>query len=304
MLVAAAAAPALASAHHVLGDGAGKAPHTPVVDAHVHCFAGAANREFLYHPAGPYQPAGASPPELLLERMIGAGVDHAIIVHPEPYQDDHRYLEHCLKVGAGRLKGTCLFFARRDDTETRLRELIKRRPGQIVALRIHAYAPERLPPFGTPELRALWRMAADLGLAVQLHFEPRYGLAFEPLIKEFSRTTVIIDHLGRPQFATLAEHAAVVRWAKFDNTVMKLSVLTERFTYPHRDLTPFVRDAVKAFGAGRLIYGGGFDDKATAASYRAMRERVRGFIADLPAEDQGKVLGGNAARIFGFGHGA
>jgi hypothetical protein len=28
--------------------------------------------------------------------MEGAGVDYAIVVHPEPYRDDH--LEHCLPV--------------------------------------------------------------------------------------------------------------------------------------------------------------------------------------------------------------
>ncbi len=33
--------------------------------------------------------------------MTEGGVDHAVVVHPEPYQDDHRYLEHCLAVGKG-----------------------------------------------------------------------------------------------------------------------------------------------------------------------------------------------------------
>ena len=124
---------------------------------------------------------------------------------------------------------------------------VKHAPGQIVAVRIHAYAPERLPPFGTPELRALWRAAADLGLAVQLHFEPRYGLAFEPLIQEFSKTTVIIDHLGRPQFATPAEHAvrSCRQQACMTTPSLKLSVLTERFTYPHRDMTPFRSGAMR-----------------------------------------------------------
>ncbi|HZK83014.1 MAG TPA: amidohydrolase family protein [Humisphaera sp.] len=301
VLIATAGAPilaALASADGATPDGERR---MPVVDTHVHCFAGAADREFPYHPRGPYAPQAASPPELLLERMDQAQVDHAIIVHPEPYQDDHRYLEHCLKVGAGRLKATCLFFAGRKDSVARLRDLVARNGKGIVALRIHAYAPERQPPFGKPELRALWQAAADLGLAIQLHFEPRYGLAFEPLIAEFSKTPVIIDHLGRPEFATPAEHAAVLRWSRFENTTMKLSALPRREQYPHRDIAPFVRDAVSAFTPSRLMYGGGFDDKATAASYRATRERVRSFVADLTPAEQAKILGGNAARLFGFG---
>ena len=52
-----------------------------------------------------------------------------------------------------------------------MRELAKKVP--LVAARVHAYNPDRLPPFGKPELRDLWKLAGDLGLAVQLHFEPR-----------------------------------------------------------------------------------------------------------------------------------
>ncbi|QXD26297.1 amidohydrolase family protein [Opitutia bacterium ISCC 51] len=52
--------------------------------------------------------------------------------------------------------------------------------------------------FDKPELRKLWQMASDHGLAVQIHMEPRYAPGFEPLIKEFKETRVIIDHLGRP----------------------------------------------------------------------------------------------------------
>ena len=132
----------------------------------------------------------------------------------------------------GKLKGTCLFFADRPGSLDRMAELVKRHEGQIVAARIHAYAPDRLPPFGKPELRAFWKQVGDLGLAVQLHFEPRYAPGFEPLIREFPRTTVIIDHLGRPFQGTPQEHAVVLGWAKLPNTVMKLSSLPEKDAVP------------------------------------------------------------------------
>ena len=153
----------------------------PVIDTHLHCFAGKDDPRFPYHPEGPYQPAEPATPEHLLRCMAEAGVDHAVVVHPEPYQDDHRYLEHCLEVGQGKLKGTCLFFADRPGSLDRMTALVKKHEGRIVAARIHAYAPDRLPPFGKPELRAFWKHVGDLGLAVQLHFEPRYAPGFEPL---------------------------------------------------------------------------------------------------------------------------
>ena len=267
----------------------------PVVDTHLHCFAGLKDPRFPYHRDGPYQPDAPATPERLVELMDGAGVDDAIVVHPEPYQDDHRYLEHCLEVGKGRLKGTCLFFAGRAEG---MAALVKRLP--IIAARIHAYAPERLPPFGKPELRALWKQIADLGIAVQLHFEPRYAPGFEPLIKEFAGTTVIIDHLGRPLQGTPEEHAVVIGWGKLKNTVIKLSAFAPETQYPHRDIAPAIRALADAYGPDRMIYGGGFDEKATAASYRAAREKARSFIAHFSAADQAKVLGGTAARLFKF----
>ena len=271
-----------------------------VVDAHLHCFAGGVDARFPYHARAPYRPDKPATPEQLLARMLGAGVDYAIVVHPEPYQDDHRYLEHCLAVGKSKLKGTCLFFADQPGATAAMAALVKKLPGRIVAARIHAYSPERLPPFGKPELRALWKQAADLGLMVQLHLEPRYAAGFEPLIQEFKGTKVIIDHLGRPMQGTPEEHSVVVRWSRFANTVMKIAALPDVGQYPHRDVQPIIRQLTDAFGADRLIYGGGFGDDATPDSYRAYRERVRGLLTHMSAGDQAKVLGGTAQKLFAF----
>src|SRR5262249_9660463 len=147
---------------------------------------------------------------------------------------------------------------------------------------------------------ARWKHVGDLGLAVQLHFEPRYAPGFGPLIREFSRTTVIVDHLGRPFQGTPEEYEVVLGWARLPNTVMKLSSLPEKGQYPHRDVGPVIKDLVKRFGPDRLVHGGGVDAGAPGGSYRAYRERPRSALADLSPEDQAKVLGGTAARLFGF----
>jgi predicted TIM-barrel fold metal-dependent hydrolase len=270
----------------------------PVIDTHLHCFAGTQDSRFPYHPRAPYQPADASTPEMLLQCMNGAGVNYAIVVHPEPYQDDHRYLEYCLSVGKGRLKGVCLVFADQPKSMSQLPALAKR--GDIVAVRMHAYASDRLPPFGKPELRAFWKQAADLGLMVQLHLEPRYAANFTPYIREFNQTKVIIDHLGRPFQGTPEEHATVVNWAKLPNVIMKLAAIPTATEYPHRDIKPVIRQLSDAYGADRLIYGGGFGPKATPESYRAARETIGGYVSHLKADEQAKVLGLNARRLFGF----
>lgn len=270
-----------------------------VIDTHLHCFGGKENAKFPYHKDGPYQPDAAATPEHLLACMKQAGVDFAVVVHPEPYQDDHRYLEHCLEVGKEKLKGTCLVFAERPNAAVQLRDLAKRLP--LVAARVHAYNPERLPPFGKPELRALWKAAAEAGLAIQLHFEPRYAPGFEPLIREFKDTRVFVDHLGRPFQGAAKEYAVVLKWARFDNVVMKLSSVPVKTAYPHRDPQPVVKQLTEVFGAERLMYGGGFSAAATGKSYRAERERVAALLAHLNAADRARILGGNAAKLMEFG---
>ena len=271
----------------------------PVVDTHLHCFGGTSSA-FPYHARAPYRPEAEASPEHLLKCMDGAGVDFAVVVHPEPYQDDHRYLEHCLRVGGNRLKGTCLFVADRPGSVDGMEPLVKRNPGQIVAARVHAYAPDRLPPFGTKELRHLWKTASDLGLAMQLHFEPRYASGLEPLIKEFSDTTVVIDHLGRPMQGTIKEHDVVVRWSRFPNTVMKVSAIPDQNKYPHRDAKPIIHRLTDAFGPDRMIYGGGFNAQATGESYRAYREMIGSLLTHLSADDRAKILGGTATKLYGF----
>ena len=271
----------------------------PRVDTHLHCFAGAQDKRFPYHARAPYQPDQAATPEHLLECMDGAGVHYAVVVHPEPYQDDHRYLEHCLNVGGKRLKGTLLLFADRPGSLDQLPRLVTEL--DVISVRVHAYSPGRLPPFGKPELRRLWKMATEHGLAVELHFEPRHAPGFEPLIREFRDTRVIIDHLGRPLQGTPQEHEVVVRWSRFDNTIMKLSSLASTRSYPHRDIRPIVRQLTSAYGADRMIYGGGFGASATPASYRAAFERAATLLDHLSAADQAKILGENAVRLLGFG---
>jgi predicted TIM-barrel fold metal-dependent hydrolase len=296
-LMAAAAAPVAAAMQNASAGMAKDVP--PRIDTHLHCFAGKADARFPYHERAPYRPEEAATPEHLLKCMDGARVDFAIVVHPEPYQDNHRYLEHCLQVGGKRLKGTILVFADRSESLGKLKDLARRL--DVVSARIHAYAPDRLPPFGKPELRSLWKEATEAGLAIQLHFEPRWAGGFEPLIHEFRDTRVIIDHLGRPFQGTPAEHAVVVRWSRFPNTIMKLSSLPATTTYPHRDVQPVIRQLTDAYGPERMVYGGGFSASATPESYRAAFERAAGLLGHLPEEDRAKILGGNAARLFEFG---
>src|SRR5271154_6721458 len=109
----------------------------PIVDTHVHLFADDEKR-FPFPPNATYRPKPQTVEEYV-RFASAAGIDHAIIVHPEPYQDDHRYLEYCFSLEPAPMffKGTCLFDPIASDTPDRMAALMKRNPGRIVALRIH-----------------------------------------------------------------------------------------------------------------------------------------------------------------------
>lgn len=272
----------------------------PVIDTHTHCFDGPGSTRFPYHEMASYKPETTATPEQLLLCMDGAGVDYGVIVNPEPYQDDHRYLENCLDIGRGRLKGTILVFCDRPGSMDQLPRLTKR--GDIIAARIHAYLPDRLPPFGKPELHRLWKLAADNGLAVQLNFLPLYAKGFEQYIREFSDVPVIIDHLGHPMEAgTKEEYSVIERWGGFPNTIIKLSNLGAVADHPDPSVKQYVNQMIKAYGPERMIWGSDHKTGSTPEIYREKLDYAMSFLAEFSKEDKDKVFGGNAFRLFGKG---
>ena len=188
----------------------------PTVESHVHLFD---PERVPYAPGAPYKPA-AYTLEDHVKLVESAGLAHSIIVHPEPYQDDHRYLEYCLahEPRPGYFKATCLFDPLREDTPGRMRALSERWPKRIVALRIHEMSgtPEPAGPIRNrdmkdPRMLACWQAVASLGMAVQMHFVPAQAPNIRALAAKFPQTVVILDHMGRPGQGTEKEYEEVLK---------------------------------------------------------------------------------------------
>lgn len=258
-----------------------------IIDTHVHVFA-EDQSQFPYHKNAPYHPPPA-PVEEYLKKMDEMGIDRAVLVHPEPYYDDHRYVLYCLEKYPERLKGTCLFDPESPDSPRALRELVQKQP-RIVALRIHAYRPDNIPSLLSAQVRTLWQRAGSLGLSIQMHIVPRYAQDVGELVKAFPDIPVLIDHLGRPAQGSKEEYEYVLRLAKFDNVYMKLSGVRyiSKEPFPHQDAKPLVRQIVETFGSERMIWGGG--EPAI----------VNVQLDFLTESERNKVLGETAAKLFGF----
>jgi predicted TIM-barrel fold metal-dependent hydrolase len=273
--------------------------YTMIIDTHVHLFAPDEVR-FPYHPKAPYRPAHPAPVEEFLSCMDAAGIDAAVLVHPAPYQDDHRYVLHCLDQAPERLRGTCLFDPASPSSPRRMEELVREHPS-IVALRLHAYR-DAIPPFGSPEISSLWTKAGDLGLIVQLHFSPRYALDFGRLIADFPDVPVLLDHLGRPGQGTAEEYEEVLQLARFERVYVKLSGVdyVSKEAFPHVDTRPVVRRVVEAFGSDRIVWGSCYAGGLSAEAYARTPTVVDALLDSCSEVERDGVRGETASRLFGF----
>jgi predicted TIM-barrel fold metal-dependent hydrolase len=262
-----------------------------VIEWNAHIFSPDVQR-YPFHPEAPYQPmVGSLPADPLgayLERLNKEGIDRAVIVHPEPYGDDHRLILDCLKREPNRLKGTCLFFPKDPGAPRKMEELVRKEP-RIIATRFHAHRGKEhyLRSFADSGVRAIWRKAAELGLIVELHIGPNYAQQAGEAIRAFPETPVLIDHLAEPHMGDAVEYAHVLDLAKLRNVTMKLSGLNH-FAHDeplYESARPFTRRVIEAFGPERMVWGSG-----TPAI-------VDAHMTGFSEADRQKVKGGNLQRL-------
>jgi predicted TIM-barrel fold metal-dependent hydrolase len=285
------------------------ADRTPLIDTHIHLFADDM-KQFPYHARASYKPA-ASPLAPYVKFVREAGIDHTIIVHPEPYQDDHRYLEYCFANEPSPMffKGTCLFDPIAPDTPARMAELVKRNPGRIVALRIHTNREKGVAPTTSgsirdrdlkhPAMRTAIRAAHDLGLGIQMHFIPLHAPEIASLAREFSSTPFILDHLARSGFGTPDQYQVVLGMGKMRNVYMKYSGVrySSKQEPPYLDAKPLVRKTFDAFGPDRMLWGGLGHNMSEFRQAKAVFDSMFDFASE---KDRAQIKGLTAAKLFGW----
>jgi predicted TIM-barrel fold metal-dependent hydrolase len=270
------------------------------IDTHIHLFD---PERFPYHANAAYRP-----PAETLEKyaaFAAQAYSHVVIVHPEPYQDDHSYLEYCFRnePRKGFFKGTCLFDALDPKTPGRMAELIRKWPDRIVALRVHATekqtsssGPIRDRDLSDPRMAETWAAAHRLGLAIQMHMIPMWAPAVAKLIQRTPGVRVVIDHLCRYGQGTEQEYAEVLKLKAY----MKFSGLSysSKQPAPHADLQPLARRIHAAFGADRIIWGGlGMN----AAAHGVQSQAFATIWSFLSAGEQEKIRRENAAKLYRIG---
>lgn len=265
-----------------------------IVEWNVHIFSPDVERYPLHRDATYIPDVSKRPDDPLcayLEHMDGEGIDRAVLVHPEPYGDDHRLILDCLEREPERIRGTCLFYPKDPEAPRKMEELVSKQP-RIVAVRFHAHRGKEMymDSFADAGVQALWEKALELGLIIELHIGPNYGLQVAEVLRSYPESTVLIDHLAEPHMGTAVEYANILDLATFEKVYMKLSGLNH-FAKDHPlylSARPFTRRVIEAFGPDRMVWSSG-TPKIVDAHMEGHSEA-----------DRSNVKGDNLARLLGF----
>ena len=265
-----------------------------IIEWNTHIFSPDLQR-YPFHQDAAYRPDVSNKPTdplgAYLERMEQERIDRAVLVHPEPYGDDHRLILECLEREPQLLKGTCLFYPKDSDAPRKMEELIAQQP-RIIAARIHAHRGKEmyLDSFASPEVRALWEKALDLGLIIELHIGPNYARQVAEMLRAYPESTVLIDHLAEPHLGNAVEYADVLSLADFENVYMKLSGLNHFATDEplYLSVRPFTRKVIEAFSPDRMVWGSG--------TPKIVDAHMEGYTET----DKMKVKGDNLAKLLRF----
>jgi predicted TIM-barrel fold metal-dependent hydrolase len=233
-----------------------------VIEWNAHLFSSDTTK-YPFHPKATYQPDPSNYPDDPLRKYLAyldqSGIDKAVVVHPEPYGDDHSLILDALKQSPNRLKGTCLFYPQDSAAPGKLLKLVKANP-DIIATRFHAHRGKEtyLKSFSDPGVRALWKQAVELDMIIELHIGPNYAISATEAIRSFPGCKVLIDHLAEPHLGDAVEFADVLRMADLPNVYMKFSGLAHFADDGPAFLSArtFTSQVIKAFGPERLVMGG------------------------------------------------
>jgi L-fuconolactonase len=142
---------------------------------------------------------------------------------------------------------------------------------------------------------------ADAGLAFDLEVTPRELAAAARVAAAHPDLRFVLDHLGKPPVATGGSalwRRGFAQLADLGNVWAKLSGLVTEADWARwtpADLAPYLAEALRRFGPGRLLFGSDWPVCTLAASYGQVLAGVRGSVPD---QDQEKIFMLNASAVY------
>ncbi|MEQ8357137.1 MAG: amidohydrolase family protein [Kiloniellaceae bacterium] len=157
-----------------------------------------------------------------------------------------------------------------------------------------------------------WAYAAlvDLDLTFDALGFSRHLANFLTLLKRYPKLRVVVDHCMKPQIrdhGTAQEElalwaAGLRRIAEETGAFCKFSgLVTEAGEgWGETDLAPYAAEVLRAFGAGRVLWGSDWPVCRLRASYLEWHRTARSLCAGLGEAGLAEVFGGTAQRFYGL----
>ncbi len=191
---------------------------------------------------------------------------------------------------------------RADDVEAQL-ERFASHP-RMVGVRhiVHDEADDRF-MLGGNFLRGMAKLA-DFDLRYDLLLFPRHLPIAIDVVKRFPEQPFVLDHIAKPfiKDGTLEPWESDIRkLASFDKVWCKVSgMVTEAAwgNWMQDAFTPYLDVVFDCFGSDRLMFGSDWPVCTLSGSYVEVVGIVETHIASLSANEQTKIMGGNASKFY------
>jgi L-fuconolactonase len=146
----------------------------------------------------------------------------------------------------------------------------------------------------------------EFDLAYDILIYTKHLRVASEFVKRFPQQRFVLDHLAKPPIKKGAIEAwagGIRELASYPNVYAKVSgLVTEadwRFWTPGH-IRPYLDEAFKCFGSGRVMFGSDWPVCTVAGTYEKVADLVRDYLSGYSAAERQAVLGGNAARFYGL----
>lgn len=227
-----------------------------IVDSHVHT-----------------SPTWYEPIENLLSQMDRNSVKKSVLIQYAANYDN-RYHFECVRKYRGRFGATVSVDPKRPDALPQLEMLAKE---GAVGLRIRP-----IEPFPGSDPLALWRKAADLGIAISTGDALKVIASsyFENIVKEFSDLKIVLEHLGAAaptqhnQNPDLKLFDKVLALSRYPNVYIKVPGFGQLLPRPYPMRNPtfddyplLIKRVYEAFGSQKMMWGSDFPQCGSREGY-------------------------------------
>ncbi|WP_298474124.1 amidohydrolase family protein [uncultured Maribacter sp.] len=136
-----------------------------------------------------------------------------------------------------------------------------------------------------------------------LVFPHQLGSVLE-FVKRFPNQKFVIDHIAKPYIKDGFYDgwaALMLEIGKQENVFCKLSGMITEADYKDwtpKQITPYMDLVLKAFGAGRILFGSDWPVCLVAGEYKSVKKLVFDFIQNLSRIEQEAILGKNAITFY------